>query len=482
MSSIKNVIKNSGVYSIVSFLQKAIGFILLPVYTIYLSTSDYGIISIVTAMISFLSVFYMLSLQSSISRFYYDYKDDSEKTNQLFGTILNFILLLSIALTLIFIIFKDYLIAPFTKGIPFYPYIFIGILVVFLNPVYLIFQTILQTKQESKSYALNQFLFFIINLSLTVLLVVFFNMKAKGVLYAILFTNIIFFAYSVIHFIPIIKTGINFGLLKVTLIYSLPLLPHSLSAWSITLIDRFFINGLVGTSNVGIYNVGFQIASIVGIISIAINQAFVPWFFDKMKNNSNSKNEIIKFAEFINLGICIVAFMISLFCSDILHLMVSENYRIGWKVVPFICFGSVLNNLYFFFVNPLFFNKSGTKYIPIITIISAVLGIILNIILIPLFGIIGSAIANLTSWLFTSIIALLISNKIEKINYRVGKMYFIIILFFSVSLLTFIPLSFSFATILSIKILLLISVFAIIWFTNMKEYRTSLQIVYSKFK
>jgi O-antigen/teichoic acid export membrane protein len=466
----------------VSILQKAIGFILLPLYTAYLSVFDYGIISMVLALISFLSVFYLLSLNGALARYYFEYKDDPVKINQYLSSIIIFVLIISLVFTVLLIILKDYLLTPFVKGIDFYPYLIIALLVVFLNPTYLFFQTLLQVKQEAKKYARSQLFFFLINLILTIVLVVNFKMKALGIILALGITNLIFFIYSLIYFLPILHYGLKKLFLKESLLYALPLLPHSLSAWSITMIDRFFINNYMDTPSVGIYNIGYQLGCLVSVMTLAINQAFVPWFFEKMKSKEDKRIEIIKFAEFINIIVCTVALLISLFSKEILILMVSENYRPAWKIVPFICFGFVLNNLYFFFVNPLFFNKRGTKFIPIITVISAVLGIVFNILLVPTLGSIGSAIANMISWLCTSIIALMISNRIEKINYKASKMFSIVIIFFILSLFAFVTPSITSTLLFLIKFLIFLIVASTIWMFKRKEYYPSLLMLYSKIK
>jgi O-antigen/teichoic acid export membrane protein len=196
LSNTKKVLKNSGIYGIVSILQKAIGFFLLPLYTAYLSTTDYGIIGVVSSIVSFLSLFYMLSLNGAVTRFYYEYKSDEERVKELWGTIITFVLINSLLLSSILFTFHKYLLDPFAKGINFYPYIFLGLIAITLNPMYSIFQSTLQTRQIGRKYGLNNLIFFIINLVLTIILVVVFNLKAVGVLLAAAITNGIFFIYE----------------------------------------------------------------------------------------------------------------------------------------------------------------------------------------------------------------------------------------------------------------------------------------------
>ena len=76
--SVSKLLKNSGIYVIVSMLQKCISFFLLPLYTAFLTPADYGILNVVSSISSLLSVFFLLSLNSAGARFYYTYLNDEQ--------------------------------------------------------------------------------------------------------------------------------------------------------------------------------------------------------------------------------------------------------------------------------------------------------------------------------------------------------------------------------------------------------------------
>lgn len=78
-SSPLKVLFNSGIYTITSIFQKGIGFILLPLFTIYMTSEDYGIVSIVNSFVQVLSLLFTLSLNGAVQRYYYKYKDELEK-------------------------------------------------------------------------------------------------------------------------------------------------------------------------------------------------------------------------------------------------------------------------------------------------------------------------------------------------------------------------------------------------------------------
>ena len=86
---------------------------------------------------------------------------------------------------------------PLARGIEFYPFLFIALLTTIVNPLYLYFQTYLQTIQDAKRYAINMLTNFGINVSLILILLIIFNKGVLGILYANLITAILFFLYSI---------------------------------------------------------------------------------------------------------------------------------------------------------------------------------------------------------------------------------------------------------------------------------------------
>ena len=437
--STKRVIKNSIIYTITSIIQNAITFLLLPLFTAYLTPEAYGIVGMTTIFISFSSIFILLSLHGAATYYTYEIMDDKEKIKILWGTIFTFVVTNALVIFLIILLFHQYSIDLFMKGITFYPYLLIGTSTAVLSSIYMLYQCYLQTMQDGRKYGLNSISFFLVNLILTLIFVVVLRMAALGILLAVLVTNLIFAAYTFIVFVPKIKLGVDKTVISKTLIYSLPLLPHSLSGWIMTMVDRIFLNSMKTTAAVGIYSVGFQFGSIMGLIAGAVNQAYVPWFFQMLKKGTEGEEKIIKFSEITVVFYSWIALNISLFSKDILNILVSGSFKQGWVVVPIITFSNVFSGFYYLFVNVLF--EKNTKLVTVVTFCGAVINITLNVILIPRYNYIGSAIANFIGLFFTSIIAYLISRKVRKINFPVFKMYSICIVFFLIALLSYYDIS-----------------------------------------
>lgn len=482
MSSKKNLLKNSGIYSLVQILQKAIGLFLLPVYTSLLSPIDKGITDVVQPLVAFLSIFYTLSLNSAVVRFYVDYKENNKELKEFWGTCISFVILNSFILTIILIIFKDVLLLPIAKGINFYPYIILGLISITFNPIYTIFQSTLQAKEQSAIYGLNNLLYFIINLSLNIFFVVVLRVGALGVLLALAITDTIFFIYTLIKFIPTITMKIKKSYLVQALKYSLPLLPHSLSGWAVSMIDRLFLNGYEGLAVPAIYSTGSQFANIINVITVAVNQAYVPWFFEMMKDKEKNESEIIKIAEYTTIIYCFLAMGMSLFGPEIFKIMVDDAYSEGWKVIPLLSFSFVFNGIYYFYVNPLFYNKKGVKFIAIGTFTGAILNSLLNILLIPKFSMMGSALASLISMMLSCILVYLISKKIEPIRLNILKLFFFVAVFLAISMLSFVIVGFSFWKSILIKSIIILIILLLLMFVYRNDFKKYMKLVKDSLK
>ena len=142
-------------------------------------------------------------------------------------------------------------------------------------------------------------------------------------------------------------------------------------------------------------------------------------------------------SEILTITYSVLGMGMSLFGPEIFKIMVNEAYYDGWMVIPFLSFAFVFNGIYYLFVNPLFFNKKGVKFIAIGTFTGAILNCILNAILIPKFDIIGASIASLFASILSCILIYYISRKIEPIKFNIIKLFSISFIFLIIGLVRF---------------------------------------------
>lgn len=470
------IVKNSALYSFTTLLQKGAAFFLLPLYTAFLTPEDYGIVNVITSVSSFMAVLIMMALNGAATRFHYKNTDESYR-KILWGTITTIVVVSSLGWAAVFFTLHRFLVDPFIGEIDFYPYAVIGLSNTVITPIYLLFQSYLQARQEAMHYSINTFLHFLVQVSLAVVFIAVYKMGAVGMLLANVITSLIFFLYVLIVYIPRINVGINRQVTYESFKYSLPLLPHQISIWSAGTIDRLFLNGYKGKSVTGIYSVGQQFGSVVGTIAFSVNQAFVPWFFQMIEKGKEGFRKIEQMGLFAVIGYSFIAFAISLFAPEILKVMVSEKFREAWMIIPLITFAFVFHGVYFFFINILFVKDTGWVFT--VTFAAMIVDVVLNILLVPILGFWGCGIACMMTYFSRSIFAMILSMvKNKDIHYNYVAMYVVTFTFLGLS---FIPWLFTEMPLVT-SLLIKVTICAILSSVFYWKYKEHIKILINQYR
>jgi len=432
---IPKVIQNSTLYSVASFLQKGIGFFLIPLYTAFLTPDDYGVLNLLTSIMGFLSILFMFSLHGAASRFHYSVSNTHEQKT-LWGTIIIMVIGNSIVLTVVCIVLHRWLIDPFTEGVPFWRFTIISLLCVLLNPLYLLYQQWLQITEQGRRYTINMLLNWLTVTTLNILTVAVFKWGVLGMLVSTLVVNLIFFVYSLFAFAPKVDFSFDKGIARQSLSYSAPLIPHSVSGYLSVMADRILLNKFASLDQLGLYGVASQFGTILSTITSSINQAFTPWFFREASKDSFDNTKMNYFMEG-SVAVCsLIALVLVLFSPEAIRIMTSTGYHQAWQPIIFISFGFVLNGIYFFFSQPLFFFKP--QFVIIVSITQLIINLCLNIILIPKYGYMGAGGAFIFSQLASTIVSLYLSFNCSKvIRFNWGRVYIVFLVFLLLSMSVF---------------------------------------------
>lgn len=426
MSVARNIGINSLVYTITNFLQKGISFLLLPVYTRYLTPEDYGIISVVFAINGFLTIFFTLALEGAISRFYFEYKDEPEKLREFWGTLFVFIFLLSSGLGCLMLGFGEKLFKPVLNEIPFWPYAALGVATIIFLPFFNIFLAVLQIQQRVRQFSVVSLSQFGVNLILTIGLVVFAGWDAEGPLAAGLVTAVLFFCVTLVCLRDQFVICLKKHYLKEALAYSLPLIPHSLGGQLSSIIDRVFLNNLIGMAAAGLYNIGFMFGSILSYLAMNIQRAYFPVAMNAYKENSEEQFAQLKeLGFFLMVVYSIFGTALSLFSKELIWFIATPEFLQGYTVVPFFAFTYVSFGVYYVLVTILFFNKSSTKFVSVATFMAALINIALNWTLIPHMGMVGAGLATLISQVLMTVFVGIIGKGLDPIRWNYLGFFFV---------------------------------------------------------
>ena len=418
---IKRIGKNSLGFSVGTILTQAIGFFLIPIYTRCLTPDDYGILALTAVLGSILAILYPLGINTALGRMYYDYYHDKKELKEYVGTITLSVLGISFTATLLLSVFGESFFALFIKDVAFNPYILLVLWTTFFGILFSFPLVLYQVRERSFTYSLLNVLKFIISVSLVIYFVVFLKEGALGSLKGGFFSAIIFFVIAGFLLRKDLVFKIKIRKLKESLHFGLPLLPHMLAGWILTLMDRVFLNHYTTLAVVGIYSLGYQFGSVMSLITTSINYAWAPFFMSTAKERGEEAETIFsRLTTYYMIAILFISLAISLFARDIIILMTTPKYYDSHRIIPIIVGTYLLNGMYYMIVNQIFYTKK-TKYLPIATFGSAVLNILFNYLWIPRYGMMGAAWATLVSFAFTFFFTFIISHKVYPIKYEYSR-------------------------------------------------------------
>lgn len=448
-----NLVKNFSFYTISNILPKILSFFLLPIYTNYLHPSEYGIVNSMEVLTNLLVVFFTLSIERSLYRLYYDFSTEKEKKDFL-GTISLTIFLVSIVTLILLFVFSSSVEKLF-KNISFNPYFIFVIITSFILANTTVPRIVLQIQEKAKKYLYLSVLQMIINLIFVLYFVIFCNEGASGILKALLISNIILTPFYLLEVKKFIHITLNIKILIRSLNFSLPILPVLLSSWILNLSDRIFIERYFTTSEVGIYSLAYKIASLVLILATSFETALNPFFYKLANNDPNGSNKDklkLIFSNYVNLLI-VISVLIFFFSKEV-FLLFDSNYYLAYNYVTFISlalFLSISGGVF----NLMIYQEKKTKYIMFSTIISASLSLLLNIILVPKYGIWGAVSSAIFSYFFNFVFKFFYAKKCYYLP--INWMSKFVVFFSAIFLITFL----NSISGLNILILLAIKIFII---------------------
>lgn len=430
----KKLINHSLIYGLASLLINGSNFFLIPFYTHYLTTSEYGIISSVTLFSTIATVFMTFGLNGAVTRFFVEYNETEFK--EFIFSIFAFQILTSAIICTVFVLCNGLFLDDLFNNVRYDPYIKYGLFISFFGMFSAIPLAVLQVQTKALLYRIYTTASFTI---LTILMMYFIVKNGDGgiggvraSLYASLimaiFYSILVFRNSKVHF--------KLTYLTSALAFSLPIMIYSVFGSLVDISSKFFIEKLVSLSELGVYNVAQQMAALILLLTNAVNMAWVPIFFEEAKKNQNSK-VFEGFGNLLIYGLTTSGLIVCMFSQEFVHLFMPASYLDVSVYIPYLIFAYIIGGYWVLLVNPITFVKK-TIYLPVISVLSGAFAVLTNWLLVPWLGVSGAALSTLVGYVIQVVIAYFIMKRYSSIKYNFGKMNAIIgigILFYMLSTL-----------------------------------------------
>ncbi|GAA0770804.1 lipopolysaccharide biosynthesis protein [Clostridium subterminale] len=412
-------------FSVGNWVVLVIGFISTPLITRIISPTEYGKFGFLNIYVNIFMLVITCGLDQSYVRFFYE--EGEQNRNRLLFESIKIPLILNIIVACIIIIFKvpisKYIISEYDLS-----FIVLLILNIVLSSISRFSLLTVRMKQKGRLYSMLQVMQKVTYLMSIGLFFMIYNNNFLTLAYATLMSNIVLVVVSIFterdswNFRDIKGKKLKNSQIDI-LKYGIPLVFTALVTWLFQSADRMAIKayygGEIGLYQAGIYTSANSIIAILNILQSSFATFWLPVAFEKYeKNPEDTKfftniNDIVSFLMF-GVGIGLILF------KDVIVLLLGEKYRVASYIMPFLVFMPVLYTMSEVSVGGINFKKKP-KYHIIIASLACLFNVIGNIILVPILGSKGAAISTGLAYIVFYYARTLISMKLYKVDYHLGR-------------------------------------------------------------
>lgn len=391
MNKKKELAKNTVIIFFGRVCTQLISFFLLPLYTSYLSTSEYGTVDLIQTYVTLLVPVITLELEMSIFRYLIDCRGKEKDTKKLVS---NNFFILGVSLLIFSIL---YIIVSSFITIPYRWVILIDIIVCVLSGNFL---QVARGFGRTMDYAISCILTGLTTVISNIILICFVGMQAEGMIISMALANFVCSLYLFIRLKLYNKIDfkiIDFKQMKEMFKYSLPLIPNGISWWIINVSDRSIISFVLGASANGLYAISNKfptiISSLTGVFNLSWSESAALHINSKDRDEffSDITNTVLRL--FSALGVGMLACMPFVF-----PLMIDSKYNEAYNYIPFLVIATVFNVAICLY-SQVYLAKKLSKQVASTAIVGAIINIVINVVLIKYIGIYAAAISTMISYL-----------------------------------------------------------------------------------
>lgn len=390
MNKKKQLAKNTIIIFFGRVCTQLISFFLLPLYTSYLATKEYGTVDLIQTYVTLLVPIITLELEMSIFRFLIDSRKSEKETNKLIS---NNFFILGISLSIFIIL---YIIVSSIVTIPYRWLILVDIIVCVLSGNFL---QVARGFGKTLDYAISCILTGLTTVISNIILICFVHMQAEGMIISMALANFMCSLYLFIRLKLYSKINfkiVDFKQIKEMYKYSLPLIPNGISWWIVNVSDRSIISIVLGASANGLYAISNKfptiISSLTGVFNLSWSESAALHInsSDRDEFFSDITNTVLRL--FMALGVGMLACMPFVF-----PILIDVKYNDAYNYIPFLVLGTVFNVAICLY-SQVYLAKKLSKQVASTAIVGAIINILINVIFIKQIGLYAAAISTMISY------------------------------------------------------------------------------------
>jgi O-antigen/teichoic acid export membrane protein len=432
----RRILRASTVYGLANFGIRALNFLLLPIYTRYLTPADYGILALAETLAAFLVQIVGLGFDASIQRLYFRHVDNPEALSSYIGSTLKFALVLEAGFLTLALAVGPWLqrtIAP-NASVP-YRYLVLAMITAVATQFFSYRLVLYQAQHRPWSYATLSFLSFALTASLTIGLVVFARGGVIGMLGGKSLAAAICLIVAVSLAWPALRSRFHWEYIRETAAMGLPLVPHLLMALGLISADRFILAHYRDLHEVGLYSIAYTFGMIMSLVTMSLNQAWAPVYYDVARKGEDGRLVLSKMCAGLIIALTAIACFGALIAQDFVYHFLDHRYAAAGRVIPWLIGAYLAHSLFGLFSLAVLHGRR-TKLIMAASFLALVVNTILNFALIPRWGMYGAAYATFVAYIVEALVMYWLSQRTYNLDYDLPRTFAAMTVFAAVLVLT----------------------------------------------
>lgn len=432
MNKFKLFIENFLVYGLGGIVSKAIPLIMVPIVTRIIPGTEYfGISDLSNTIVQFGCAIALMGMYDAMYRMFFE-RDDETYKKVVCSTALSFTICSSIFIFLLMIILKDFIAIFVFKNGELNYVVILSAIATLVGATNSIISAPTRMQNNKIVYLIANALGPLFSYAIAIPLLLYGHYIIALPVAAILSGLFLEISFSYLNHRWFTIRLIDKKVLKQLLKIGLPLMPNFLIYWVFTSCDRLMITDLLGLSFEGIYSVGSKLGNCSQLIYLAFAGGWQYFAFATMKEEGQVRSNS-KVFEYLGILSFTATSFICAWSFGIFRILFKMEYLSGFIVAPYLFLSPLLHMLFQVIANQFLVVKK-TWPSGVMLLCGAITNIILNIVLIPLFGIEGAAMATLAGYIVTIVVcsATLIKIGLMKIDREFFFSFLIFSIFFIV--------------------------------------------------
>ncbi len=399
---------------------KLAGFIMLPVYTRFLTPADYGVLELLSMTIDIIGTIAGMGLSASVFKFYTDHQGTGTE-REIISTAAAATLALGVLTAGLGLLFAPALgHAVFGHGPGSNPLYFrIFFLIYLVQSAEMVPLLLLRARNESWAFVGVSVGKLIGQLTLNIIFVVYWHMGVLGVLRS----NLIITSISATGMTAyaVWRVGIRFSLPKFKAMarFGYPVMPWLLANFVLVFSDRYFLNHSAGPAEVGVYSLAYKFAFLLAAFAFAPFQMVWDPQRYAIARRENAPRIYARVFTYLNIALGGMGMLICVYVDDLLRIMAAPAFRPAALLVPILLAAQVIYN-WTAFCNVGLFLRDRTRALSRLSLVAVASVLVLNVLLIPRFGAWGAALATLGGYAIRSGSVIVASQRAYRIPYEWG--------------------------------------------------------------